>query len=83
MNMAKSHILICNGSSCKKKSKKFKKVIDKFTKKKQLEDCIFHKESKCLKQCKKAPVVLISQPKEWLLNQNKKKLKKNLKKKFC
>lgn len=83
MNMAKSHILICSGSSCKKKSKKLKKVIEKFAKKQQLEDCIFHKESKCLKQCKSAPVVLISEPKQWLIKQNKKKLKKKLKKRFC
>ncbi len=83
MNSTKSHILICQGSKCKKKkSKKLLKTVEKFVKKNELQECIFFKESKCLSQCKKAPVICISKPTQWLYKQDKKEFKKILKKKF-
>ncbi|MCP4522120.1 MAG: hypothetical protein GY827_10590 [Cytophagales bacterium] len=84
MKEKKGYILICKAGKCKKKgSKDLIKSAQKFVKKKELEECVFVKESKCLNQCKKAPVVCLSSPKTWLYKQDKKSLKNSLKDNFC
>lgn len=53
-------VLVCCGTSCKDaKSKKLRKRLTEAVEERGLDDSLTIRETSCLKQCKKGPVILL------------------------